>query len=441
MVVGVCPSSFGLPTVSVKTFGALGDDNIDDTEAIQKAIDYTASISGILYFPNGHYIVSKLSIKCSLLGSDKSVIVKSLNAFDQEYEFCRVDRQSYISISKITFNGSGGISNSKVTGSIPLFISYSRNIHVSECKFENSPMSGIRVESSQNINIHRSVASNSIGNFGDGFYIEDCVQVNVSDCRANEYTRIGFVVERNSYDIQFENCTASNGRNASSLRGGGEYNAGFWFEGSGDITVKNCKAINNTHFGFVATSGIDKKLKPGTVNFTYKNCSSTNSAIGFRVSSSGNPVKITLNECKSEKVNQGFIALARDESDIFEFLRCTVGLITSNSTGLNDMGFMWESSINEKGTAGSLPVFKFIKSRVNYVLPIAISKLYSRDINNSDIGTYGGGAANIFIEDFSNSLGKTGVIIKAIRGQPSFYIKNTKANLNYLVKKENVKIL
>ncbi len=152
------------------------------------------------------------------------------------------------------------------------------------------------------------------------------------------------------------------------------------------------------------------------MKFNYENCSATNTGIGFRVSSSGNPVKITLNECKSEKVNQGFIALARDENDVFEFVRCTVGLLTSNSTGLNDMGFMWESSINEKGIVGSLPVIKFIKSKVNYILPIAKSKLYSRDINNADIGTYGGGSANIFIENFTNSLGKTGVIIKAIRG-------------------------
>ncbi len=66
------------------------------------------------------------------------------------------------------------------------------------------------------------------------------------------------MVERNSYEIELNGYIGKNGRNASSLSGGGEYNAGFWYEGSADVTTKNGKAINNMHFAFVATSGIDK---------------------------------------------------------------------------------------------------------------------------------------------------------------------------------------
>ena len=46
-------------TVSVKDFGAVGDDVADDTAAIQDALDYAATVDGCtVYFPDGIYLIS-----------------------------------------------------------------------------------------------------------------------------------------------------------------------------------------------------------------------------------------------------------------------------------------------------------------------------------------------------------------------------------------------
>lgn len=46
-------------TISVKDFGATGDGATDDTTAVLNALDYVKTINGILYFPNGNYIVQQ----------------------------------------------------------------------------------------------------------------------------------------------------------------------------------------------------------------------------------------------------------------------------------------------------------------------------------------------------------------------------------------------
>ena len=44
--------------INVKTYGAIPNDNIDDTEAIRNAVEYLNSNGGTLYFPTGSYNVS-----------------------------------------------------------------------------------------------------------------------------------------------------------------------------------------------------------------------------------------------------------------------------------------------------------------------------------------------------------------------------------------------
>lgn len=59
-------------TVSVKDFGAVGDGVTDDTAAIQTAIDEISN-GGLVYFPEGHYIISD-----ELLILNKSVSIKGV---------------------------------------------------------------------------------------------------------------------------------------------------------------------------------------------------------------------------------------------------------------------------------------------------------------------------------------------------------------------------
>ena len=51
-----------LAMLNVRQFGARGDDKADDTAAIQKAIDAAAEIKGSVFFPDGTYLCSTLTM-------------------------------------------------------------------------------------------------------------------------------------------------------------------------------------------------------------------------------------------------------------------------------------------------------------------------------------------------------------------------------------------
>lgn len=83
-------SLFDLLTINVKNFGAVGDGSADDTEAIQKAIDYANTKNRKVYIPVGTYLITDSIVLngCSLLGETSnifneagSVIVCSTNTF------------------------------------------------------------------------------------------------------------------------------------------------------------------------------------------------------------------------------------------------------------------------------------------------------------------------------------------------------------------------
>jgi len=424
--------------IKVKDFGAKGDGKTDDTNAIKRAIERASQLGKKLIFQQGVYLVSYIDIKVDIEGVNGKVRIKKINKKNNDvYVFCNVRHQVSIDITNIVFDGNVEGSDVKPhLGAIPLFIYNSKNIKLTNCTFVNSPSSCLRVESSNDISINQCFVSNANGVFGDGIYIEDTEKVIVNNTKANNYTRIGFVVEKNSKDVKLVHCTASNGHDASILTGGTEFNAGFWAERAANVHLSYCISNNNTHYGYVLTSGIDAHLLLGkTVDFSIMNSESYNNSIGFRVSSSGNPVKINIENCKAIKSTQGFLAFARSATDMFKFLNCTVGLLEPERESVNDAGFMWESQIVLKD---QYPVFIYENCFINYLGKIPYAKLFDRNTNNADLSTYGGGNASILINKMGNNTSTGRPIIKAIKGDPKFQIVNTVPDLRYLIKKENV---
>lgn len=428
--------------VSVHSFGAKGDGIADDTRAIAAAIRSAAKDQKILYFPEGIYLVSNLDITVSFTGVAGKTRIKKLNDATKAdiYTFCNIRNKENISVNSIIFDGSVQGTNIKpLLGAIPLFVYGARNIVVTNCFFVNSPAAGLRIESSENVNISSSKLENMNGTFGDGVYIENSHNVKLEDLIANNYTRIGFVVEKNSRTVQINKCKASNGHSASILYGGTEFNAGFWAELAADVKIDKCLSEDNEHYGYVLTSGVEKAPLTNSkiASFTVTNCRSISNPVGYRVSSSGNPVDIQVVNCKAIAANQGFIAFARDMKDRFTFKNCFAEILEPSKEGLNDAGFMWESEINN---ANEYPVFIYKNCTINFKGKIPYDKLYDRATNVADLSTYSGGNAHIFIDRISNNTPSKKPIIKAIKGNPKVEIINTIPDLRYMNRRGQVTI-
>lgn len=109
----VAQSIPSIPTITnVKDFGAVGDGIVDDTAAIQSALDSLPSNGGVVYFPNGNYIVS------SVLTVGK--------ACTRLLGLGRRQRIATLAPSLITYTGTGNVFN--VTGAQGFVMEY---LHVS----------------------------------------------------------------------------------------------------------------------------------------------------------------------------------------------------------------------------------------------------------------------------------------------------------------------
>lgn len=409
-------------TVSVKNFGALGDGSSNDTKAIQAAIDNAMLQGAKVILSSGTYLVTGLKIATSLEGIGNVTIKRIPSNNNGQYDFCVVGKRNNLSFNNIVFDANSNSLKGSVGKGIPLFIYSSQNISISNCKFLNSSMAGLRIENSSNISIDRSEAGNSKGNFGDGFYFAKSQNITVKNSAANNYTRIGFVVENGSSEITFDNCKASFGTNASILRGGTEYNAGFWYENSWNVYTKNCVASKNTHMGFVA-SGIKDGLKLAV--FTFNNCMSLDNPIGFRVGSNGNvPINAKITKGIAKNVDRGFIATAKNLNDTFEFDDCEAYMNKIPNGSLNNIGFMWESPVSKQNKGyTTLPIFIYSRSKIFYNKNEKTSALTDSKSNSGDISTYTGGRAKIVIQDVSNSLTNTDLFLKSRRGNPQYLRK------------------
>ncbi|MFZ4862680.1 right-handed parallel beta-helix repeat-containing protein [Sphingobacterium sp. Mn56C] len=310
----------------------------DETIAIQELLDKAFDKNEAVYLEARYYYVTNLNIKVNIIGKKGTVIQrinnKSSKEKDEKYNFCRIDNIHNIKIENVVFNGSNsGINDT--SGVIPLFILNSSNINIQNCQFINSNTAGLRISHSNSISILNSKSSNNYGTFGDGFYVEQSNNISFENCVADNYNRIGFVLDLNVKNVVFKNCKASNGNNASILTGGIEQNAGFWFEKAGDISVIDCTANNNTHYGFLAVSGLDKSDE--NVSFNFQNCRSYNNNIGFKAGSLGkNAVKVSFKGCETTNVKSGIEISCKNINDIYLIESCKIGYNVGNdySTGI-----------------------------------------------------------------------------------------------------------
>lgn len=179
-------SKFG-DVVSVKDFGATGDNSTDDTTAIQAALTYAQTISGRVYFPRGTYLVSSaLSLTPSFLGiriegeNMTGVTIKATGSMAAVFSFTDVSANGGFVFSELTIDGNGlaarGIQSAQIrymsvdrvliknttTAAVDIAEGWDQNI--TRCFIQNNAGDGLRLgTNANNVNVTGCVISTNVG--------------------------------------------------------------------------------------------------------------------------------------------------------------------------------------------------------------------------------------------------------------------------------------
>lgn len=213
---------------------------------------------------------------------------------------CSADPSPWNSGNYNSFTGNRGL---KVTGS---------NVTVRDVVVENVRFAGFLVDpGAEQVVFQNCTANRCRGNFGDGFIAMGTKQIVYLNCRAYDFTRIGFVADaygevgQHCKQIAYINCHAEYGHDASILYGGAESNMGFWAERSGQISLDNCSVKDMTHSGYVMTSW-SAATNLGQEQYQARNCTAEDVQNGFIVRGiSPVPVRAVLESCHVDMAASG----------------------------------------------------------------------------------------------------------------------------------------
>jgi hypothetical protein len=198
-------------TVSVKDFGAVGDGVVNDQPAIQAALNYAATIYGLVFFPHGEYRINS------------SINVYSTTAIQGEGIDSTVIR--YYGTGGTAIELTGTLLNPRIKISLSDFSLYDQGtgingINMGYCYY--STLSHLRIY---------------------GF----TVGLAIANCFNNQYNFI--VSESNTQDGYNLSTTDANALNFISCQGVNNGRAGFYSEGGRSVLMSGCTWEANTQYG------------------------------------------------------------------------------------------------------------------------------------------------------------------------------------------------
>ncbi|MFI3206879.1 MAG: glycosyl hydrolase family 28 protein [Clostridia bacterium] len=244
---------------SIKDFGVVGNGILDETYLIQKAIDEVSQTGETLFFPKGVYKTATLFLKNDThihLASNaliQSVEDVSLYSDDIEpaveapgFTKCLLNA---VNVNNISISGSGTIDGmgqlfSKLPRPMLIRFVKCKNIIFRDVHLKNSASWCCHLIECEDINIDAVNLYNHVQHNNDGFDLDSCKNVRISNCNIN--TQDDSICLKSTTDTLCEN-----------------------------ITITNCVISSET-----ATFKLGTSSKTGFRNIVMSNCTFTNCIMG-----------------------------------------------------------------------------------------------------------------------------------------------------------------
>ncbi|WP_185960008.1 right-handed parallel beta-helix repeat-containing protein [Planococcus soli] len=220
--------------VTVSSFGAIGDDQKEDTDAIQKAIDFQSDHGGgVVILSKGVYLID--SVKSLILKDNitlkfkKGAILQAIPNKADNYEVVRIK-----DVKNVTLTGDVNIKGDRLN-------------HIGKTGEWGF---GISITGSENIKVENAEISNC---WGDGIYIGSTEikgysnQINISDVTLINNRRQGIsIISAKNLEISNANILNTNGTAPES---GIDLEPNFSTEYLENIKITNLKTENNSGYG------------------------------------------------------------------------------------------------------------------------------------------------------------------------------------------------
>ena len=265
---------------NVRRFGAGGDGQAKDTEAVQRAIDAAGRDGGCVHFPPGRYVCGTLRLRSHVtiqLENGATLAAAPERSDFDEYEKLGYDSFSDMETTDFNFAlirgrevehvaivGPGRIdmARTKRGGPKPIALKLCRNILVRDLTIENAPNYNISLLGCDFVDITGVTIRNG---YCDGIDPDSCRHVRIANCFIESWDdaivpkaspSLGYL--RATEHVTVTNCVLTTACNALKL--GTESSGGFK-----DIVFSNCSVFSSPNLwpGRRATSGVSLEMVDG----------------------------------------------------------------------------------------------------------------------------------------------------------------------------------
>ena len=291
--------------VNVLDFGAVGDGTTPDTTAINAAEAYAYANGNILLFPSGKTFTYNGTFTSRVSISGYGSTLKQLATAESLVGFIYYTATNNVFVQGISIDGN--------STRRPLFFKTCNNVEVHDVAVKDALFGGIAFYDGAYIKVSNctvdGVTLDAVQtSAADGYLFAACQNVQVMNCVAKNFERIGFVCETSETgiktdNVQFVNCIADTASNCDLTVG--EANSGYWHENTNNISYVNCAALNISSgvgqtsgrvVGFKAAVGPDKVCQQNYVNCVIDK-NAVDMPFAYALQSSGAYADINLINC------------------------------------------------------------------------------------------------------------------------------------------------